>query len=265
MKQPTLQDVTPIVREAGQAVMQFYRASFMVRDKSPDNPVTEADIAADTLLKQRLGELLPEAGWLSEETADNPARLEKRFLWVVDPIDGTKEFVLGIPEFAISVALVENGLPVLAVVLNPATDELFAAASGQGAWVNGVKVGVSGRAVLPGSQVDASRSEIKRGEFEPFQPLVQLRITGSIAYKLARVASGQADATWSRGPKHEWDICAGALLVQEAGGVCGDLDDNPFQFNKPWPKVNGIIADNGHLHSQIIAALAPHRATARRD
>lgn len=254
-----------IVREAGQAVMQFYQASFAVRDKSPDNPVTEADIASDTLLKQRLGALLPEAGWLSEETADHPARLEKRQLWVVDPIDGTKEFVLGIPEFSISVALVDDGLPVLGIVFNPATGELFVAEKGQGVWCNGEKVAVSGRVHLTGSLIDASRSEIKRGEFDPFKELVELRITGSIAYKLARVASGQADGTWSRGPKHEWDICAGALLVQEAGGVCVDLDNNPFRFNKSWPKVNGIIADNGHLHQEIITALAPHRETARRD
>ena len=136
MNQQT-QDTIAIVREAGQAVMQFYRASFTVRDKSPDNPVTEADIASDTLLKQRLGVLLPSAGWLSEETADNPARLERRLLWVVDPIDGTKEFVMGIPEFALSVALVDDGLPVLAVVFNPATDELFVAEKGQGVWCNG--------------------------------------------------------------------------------------------------------------------------------
>lgn len=264
MNQQT-QDTIAIVREAGQAVMRFYRASFTVRDKSPDNPVTEADIASDTLLKQRLGALLPSAGWLSEETADNPARLERRLLWVVDPIDGTKEFVMGIPEFSISVALVDEGLPVLAVVFNPATGELFVAEKGQGVWCNGERVGVSGREQLSGSLIDASRSEIKRGEFDPFKGIVELRITGSIAYKLARVASGQADGTWSRGPKHEWDICAGALLVQEAGGVCVDLDNNPFQFNKSWPKVNGIIADNGHLHQEIVTSLAPHRTTARKD
>ncbi len=264
MNQQT-QDTIAIVREAGQAVMQFYQSSFTVRDKSPDNPVTEADLASDTLLKRRLGELVPQAGWLSEETADNPSRLEQNWLWVVDPIDGTKEFVMGIPEFSISVALVEAGLPVLGIVFNPATDELFVAERGQGVWCNGETVGVSGRNQLSGSLIDASRSEIKRGEFDPFKELVQLRITGSIAYKLARVASGQADGTWSRGPKHEWDICAGALLVQEAGGVAVDLDGNPFMFNKSWPKVNGIIADNGHLHAAILAALAPHRDTARKD
>lgn len=264
MNQQT-EDTIAIVREAGQAVMQFYQASFTVRDKSPDNPVTDADLASDTLLKQRLGELRPQTGWLSEETADNPARLQQNWLWVVDPIDGTKEFVMGIPEFAISVALVEAGQPVLGIVFNPATDELFVAEKGQGVWCNGARVTVSGRNQLPGSLIDASRSEIKRGEFDPFKELMELRITGSIAYKLARVASGQADATWSRGPKHEWDICAGALLVQEAGGVAVDLDGNPFLFNKPWPKVNGIIANNGHLHGAIVAALAPHRNTARKD
>ncbi|MCB1045484.1 MAG: 3'(2'),5'-bisphosphate nucleotidase CysQ, partial [Acidobacteria bacterium] len=139
MKQQT-QDTIAIVREAGRAVMQFYQSSFTVRDKSPDNPVTEADIASDTLLKRRLGKLVPQAGWLSEETADNPARLEKNWLWVVDPIDGTKEFVMGIPEFSISVALVDAGLPVLGVVFNSATVELFVAEKRQGVWCNGEKV-----------------------------------------------------------------------------------------------------------------------------
>jgi myo-inositol-1(or 4)-monophosphatase len=240
--------------------MGFYRSSYDVTDKSPDNPVTDADFASDALLKERLMGLLPDAGWLSEETADNSARLEKRRMWCVDPIDGTKEFIMGIPEFSVSVALVEDGVPVLAVIYNPATGELYSAEKNHGFHFNGTPTTVTAREQLDGAAIDASRSERKRGEFAPFEDSLTIRTMGSVAYKLARVASGQCDATWSRGPKHEWDICAGVLLVQEAGGVCVDLSDEPCLFNKAFPKVNGIIADNGHLHEQIVAALAPFGA-----
>jgi myo-inositol-1(or 4)-monophosphatase len=260
-----LKQTIAITQAAGQAIMDFYQASFSVADKSPDNPVTDADLAADDLLHERLTALLPESGWLSEETADDPDRLSRRFVWVVDPLDGTKEFVLGVPEFTVSVALVKEGQPFLGVILNPATGELYFAQRGEGTYFNHQPSQASARQRLPGALIDASRSERKRGEFEPFENMVTLRTMGSIAYKLARISAGQADATWSRGPKNEWDICAGALLVEEAGGRCVDLDGRPFTFNQPFRKVNGIIATNGPLYEQVIAVLAPHRDTARVD
>lgn len=265
MDQTILEKTIAITREAGETILGFYRGAFDVQEKAPDNPVTDADLAADSLLHERLLALLPEAGWLSEETADQPERLEKEFVWVVDPLDGTKEFVMGIPEFSISVALVQHGEPVLGVIYNPVTKELYAAGKGHGLTLNGEPIRVSERSEFAGAIVDASRSERKRGEFAPFEEVLEIRTLGSIAYKLARTAAGQADATWSRGPKHEWDICAGVLLVLEGGGSCVDLDDEPFVFNKSWPKVNGIIADNGHLHTAVVNALAPHRETARTD
>ena len=260
-----LQQTIAATQAAGEVIMGFYQDSFSVTEKSPDNPVTEADIAANELLRARLTALLPEAGWLSEETADSPDRLDKELVWVVDPLDGTKEFVLGVPEFTVSVALVEEKKPVLSVILNPATKEIYYAQKGRGIMYNDRPVKVSATAELKGALVDASRSERKRGEFEPFEGLVKLRTLGSIAYKLARVSAGQSDSTWSRGPKSEWDICAGVLLVAEAGGQCTNLDDEPLIFNKPHPKVNGIIASNGQVHAQVINALAPHRHTARVD
>lgn len=258
-----LADTIEISRAAGATIMGFYQSSFDVHDKKPDNPVTDADFAADALLKQRLLKRLPEAGWLSEETVDNPERLQKELVWIVDPLDGTKEFVMGIPEFSVSVALVENGKPVLGVIYNPAADEMFAAIKGGGVVFNGEKTAVSARTTFSGAIVDASRSERRRGEFEPFEAIVEVRTMGSIAYKLARIAAGLADASWSRGPKNEWDICAGVLLIEEAGGVCVNLDDEAFVFNQPKTLVNGIIADNGHLHQVVLEALAPHRHTAR--
>lgn len=255
--------VVDITQQAGLEIMKFYRGAFDVQEKTPDNPVTDADFAADALLRQKLLTLLPEAGWLSEETADTAVRLDKEWVWVVDPLDGTKEFVMGIPEFSVSVGLVQHGRVMLGVIFSPASNELFAAARGHGLMLNDRPATVSQRAELQGALVDASRSERKRGEFVPFEELVELKTVGSIAYKLARTAVGHADATWSRGPKHEWDICAGVLMVEEGGGICVDLDDAPFTFNQSFPKVNGIIADNGHLHTAVVTALAPHRHTAR--
>ncbi len=256
--QHLLEPTVELTKAAGDIVMGFYKSSYSVEDKSPDNPVTEADFASDTFLKEKLLKLLPEAGWLSEETRDSDARLDQEYLWCVDPIDGTKEFIMGIPEFTISVALVHNGKPVVAVIFNPDTKELYAAAKGAGFFFNGESHTASDRDTLSGAVIDASRSERKRGEFEPFEADMEIRTMGSVAYKLARVASGQCDATWSRGPKNEWDICAGVLLVEEAGGVAVDLSNRPITFNQLHPKVNGIIADNGALHEQVVAALAPH-------
>lgn len=253
-----LNETIGVTRRAGAVIMGYYRDAFSVRDKSPDNPVTDADLAADALLKEQLLRLLPEAGWLSEETVDRPERLARRYTWVVDPLDGTKEFVLGIPEFTVSVALVKEGEPLLAVILNPPSGELFAGWRGGGVSLNGRAVATSERRQLAGGRVDASRSEVNRGEFEPFAALVEVTVVGSIAYKLARVAAGLSDATWSRGPKNEWDICAGTLLVNEAGGRCVDLDNRPFRFNQAQTKVNGIIGDNGHIHRELVELLHRH-------
>jgi myo-inositol-1(or 4)-monophosphatase len=258
-----LQDTLAITRLAGAAIMQYYESAYDVTDKRPDNPVTDADYAADSLLKEKLLARLPEAGWLSEETADNPGRLKNRLVWVVDPLDGTKEFILGVPEFAISIGLVEDGQPILGIVYNPPVDEMFYALKGGGTFFNGRPVTVTGRTQLAGAVVDASRSERKRGEFEPFEELFQIRTMGGTAYKLARVAAGLCDIAWSRGPKNEWDICGGVLLVREAGGRCVNLDDEEFSFNRPETLVNGFIADNGVMHEPVLAALAPHRHTAR--
>ena len=263
--QELIADVEAVTREAGNKIKGFYKGNFEVEEKSPDNPVTKADKEADEYLKGALMALLPEAGWLSEETIDNPERLKKKYVWIVDPLDGTKEFVMGIPEFSVSVALVEDGQPVIGAIYNPITDEMISAVKGGGLNVNGQSGRASQRTELEGSIIDASRSERKRGEFEPFEQMFEIITMGSIAWKLARTGYAKADATWSRGPKYEWDICAGVLLVQEGGGHVVDLDGADFVFNKSWPKVNGIIATGTHLLDDVIRILEPHRETARTD
>ena len=255
-----LKDVIQITREAGAEIMKYYRSEYRTTEKAPDNPVTDADYAADDILYRGLTAALPAAGWLSEESVDRPERLQKERVWIVDPLDGTKEFIKGLSEFAVSVALVEGGRPVLGVVYNPATDEMFYGAHGEGIFFNDAPAAVTRRRRLEGAQVAASRSEFNRGEFDPFKDRLQIQIVGSTAYKMARVASGLCDAAWSRGPKNEWDICAGVLLVMEAGGRCVSLEDLSFTFNRPETLVSGFIADNGALHNALVRMLAPFGA-----
>jgi myo-inositol-1(or 4)-monophosphatase len=236
-----LEALKKYVYQAGQAIFQMAAEGFETAYKANEDPVTTADLNADNILREGLTKDFPGTGWLSEETRDDFSRLDKNLVWIVDPIDGTKEFVSGIPEYAVSVALVENGLPVLAAVYNPAVQELFTAAAGQGAWLNGKAIN-SEHELTEKLILLASRSEIKRGEFEPFESFAQIRPCGSIAYKLALVAAGRADATFSLGPKNEWDIAAGVLLVSESGGKANNLNGAPFIFNQRKTLVDGIVA-----------------------
>ncbi len=229
------------IREAGRVVYQMAREGFETARKANQDPVTTADLAADRILREGLLAACPGTEWLSEETRDRPERLAAERVWIVDPIDGTKEFVSGIPEYAVSVALVERGTPILGAVFNPATDELYLAARGQGVTRNGQAVR-SDRPLPDKPVILASRSEVKRGEWDIFRPLAEIRICGSIAYKLALVAAAQADSTFSLGPKNEWDIAAGILLVMEAGGYSADKAGKPYVLNQANTLVNGIVA-----------------------
>ncbi len=232
-----LEATSDIACTAG-ALIQEIQAEGGVEASSKEDlsPVTRADREADSLLKLELLRLAPVA-WLSEETADNPERLAQERLWVVDPLDGTKEFMKGLPEYSVAVALVEHGEPVLGVVHNPVTGDTFSAARGLGAYRNGSPI-----QVREGNRILASRSETARGEFEPFESAWDVRPIGSIELKLALVAAGEAAVTFSRGPKHEWDVCAGALIVTEAGGLATDVFGGPLHYNRAFPKVKGILA-----------------------
>jgi len=227
--------------------------------KGDDSPVTRADRAADELLRTELTRLIP-CGWLSEETADDPLRLSQTTLWVVDPLDGTKEFLEGLPQYSVAVALVEAGEPVLGVVHNPATADSFWATQDGGAFRNGRPIQVS-----EGNVLLASRSETRRGEFVPFEDAWELRPVGSIALKLALIAAGEAAITLSRGPKHEWDVCAGALIVREAGGVASDVFGGPLRFNQPFPKVKGILAGAPAAYARALEQVKAVGASDRMD
>jgi len=224
--------------------------------KSGHDPVTEADRALDAVLRKNL--LRQGEGWLSEESADDLSRLERERVWVVDPLDGTREFVEGIPEFCVSIAMVERGRPVAGGICNPVTNEVFVGSIHSGLTYNGTPAGVSQRRELNGALVLASRSEAKRGEWLKFRDApFKIKPMGSVAYKLARVAAGLADATFTLTPKHEWDVAAGAALMATAGGFVQTLT-SPFTCNRKDPLINGFVACGASLKDRLLQFLAPH-------
>jgi myo-inositol-1(or 4)-monophosphatase len=237
-----LERITQALRRSGALLLDHLHRGVVVDYKSGDDPVTEADRAADALLH----ELLPSEGdgWLSEETRDDPAQRRRcRRVWIVDPIDGTREFVTGIPEWCVSVALAVDGEPVAGGIFNPVAGLLIAGARGLGVQVDGARVELPPRASLQGATVLASNSEFARGEW---QDLAEAPFTvvpcGSIAYKLGLVGAGRADATWTFTPKNEWDLAGGAAVVLEAGGAVLGVDGAPLTFNRPNPRLPGVVA-----------------------
>ena len=224
--------------------------------KSGHDPVTAADREIDSLLEEKL--LRDGEGWLSEESADDDRRLARARVWVVDPLDGTREFVAGIPEFCVSVALIEQGRPVAGGILNPVTGETFLGAVGSGITYNGAPARVSRRSKLEGALVLASRSEVNRGEWQRFENApFRIQAMGSVAYKLARVSAGLADLTFTLTPKHEWDVAAGAALMLSAGGFVESLD-GPLAWNQRVPKISGLIAGGPPVRQELSEFLRPH-------
>jgi myo-inositol-1(or 4)-monophosphatase len=220
---------------------------------------TEADAVLDGVLRTAL--LRDGEGWVSEEDPDDLSRFHARALWVVDALDGTIEFVKGIPEFSISVALLEDGLPVAGGICNPATREVFLGCLDGGVLYNGQPAGPSARATLDGAVVLASRTEVQRGEWDRFKgaPFV-VRPTGSVAYKLAMVAAGLADATFTLAPKHIWDVAAGIALVNSAGGVIRTLGGAPFSAAAPSLLLPGLIASAPHIAAELSVLIESHGA-----
>lgn len=240
------------VEAAGKLAYGYFRQELAVKKKLDGTEVSEADFAVDALLKSALLGGRPNYGWLSEETEDDPNRLEQRFVWMVDPIDGTNAFLRHIPEWTISAALVQEGKPVLGTVFNPATNEFFHAIRGGGAFLNGAPINVSSRDRLEGALFIASGGLFKKRIWKEPWPGVESRWVNSVAYRLALVASGNADATLSLSAKSEWDLAAGVLLVEEAGGTVTDHHGHALRFNRPVPRFPGLVAAPPRLHAELI-------------
>lgn len=264
-------------RDAGAIAMRSFGREMDVTHKSPGQPVTAADLEADACIRDIMRHARPDDGWLSEETADRPDRLDRARVWIVDPIDGTRSFIAGRPEFAVSIGLAVHGSAVVGVVYNPARDELFCAVCGGGAWLerDGRRDALRVKPASLESDVVmlASRSEIASGEFDPFRDDWRIEPMGSTAYKLACVAAGRGQAFVSRGSKSEWDVCAGMLLVREAGGCAGDLHGTAPRFNGADPYVHGVVAAAVPAYGALlrrVAALPPSprmstRSTAEKE
>jgi myo-inositol-1(or 4)-monophosphatase len=236
------------------AVSHFIPGNVEAHYKPGQDPVTEADRVANDVLREVL--VQDGEGWLSEESVDDKQRLGKERIWVVDPLDGTREFVDGIPEWCVSVALVEHGRAVAGGICNPATGQLILGSLEAGVTLNGKTVRASQRESLAGALVLASRSEVKRGEWDCFRSApFTIRPLGSIAYKLALVAAGLADATWTLVPKHEWDVAAGVALVEAAGGFVRDLRGALVEFNSASALLSGLMAGGPGLREPIASIL----------
>ena len=233
------------------ALSPFVSGNVKAEHKSSGlGPVTEADRLLNYVLHEQL--VRDGEGWLSEESTDDPSRLQKSRVWVVDPLDGTREFVEGIPEWSISVAMVEEGRAIAGGICNPATGEIFLGSRETGVTYNGKEARASKRKSLAGATVLASRSEMDRGEWEIFHSAgFVIRPVGSVAYKLGLVAAGLADATWTLKPKSEWDVAAGVALVEAAGGFVQFLPGLPPTFNNRATRLVGLIACGLLLSEEI--------------
>src|SRR5260370_650597 len=255
-----LERIQAAIEAAKQVFSRFTPGEIAAEYKAGHDPVTDADRELDAVLRKNL--LRDGEGWLSEESADDHSRLFRSRVWVVDPLDGTREFVAGIPEFCVSIALVDRGRPVAGGICNPVTNEVFLGSIDSGLSYNGMPARASQRRTLEGALVLASRSETKRGEWTMFQSApFKVEAMGSVAYKLARVAAGQADITFTLVPKHEWDVAGGAALVASAGGCVRTRRNTELICNRKDPRMRGLIASGPFLHDQLHTLSSPHLLT----
>ncbi len=249
---------------AARAVYQSFDGDKITElKKAGGDPLTEVDMALDSALKESL--LANGDGWLSEETVDNSTRLDRDLVWIVDPLDGTREFIDGLPEFCTSIGAVVDGVPIVGGIINPAAGLEIVGGLGIGLTCNGVPVEKTRPAVGNVTRVLASRTEVGRGRWEMVEAAgIDVEPMGSVAYKMARVAAGLDWATWTPVPKNEWDVAGGAALLKAAGGTTVGLDGRELTFNRADPLFDGIIAvpPGFEVHLESVLDLARQQAVA---
>jgi myo-inositol-1(or 4)-monophosphatase len=238
------------VRDAGKIALKYFQGNFKRWNKEGGSPVTEADLAIDAFLKTELTGARPDYGWLSEESVDDPARLERSRTFVVDPIDGTVAFMKGRPHFTICAAIVEQGRPVAGVVFNPALDECFTAALGQGAHLNGTAIHVGQTSRIEGLKLLGDRSLF--GAWPP----MQIESFNSIAYRVVLVATARHDAMISLNAKRDWDLAAADVILSEAGGKMVGADGQALLYNRAPALQGSTIAAGPGLIEPLLAELA---------
>jgi myo-inositol-1(or 4)-monophosphatase len=243
--------LTDTVREAGALALSLFGTDLKNWTKGASSPVSEADIAVNDLLESRLRAATPDYGWLSEESVDDEARLEKRLVWIVDPIDGTRGYLAGREDWCVSVALVENGSALLAAVFAPASDEFFFAARGQGATRNAVPVFATSGTELDFSRVAGPKPLVERLSRQTGEITLHPRI-GSLALRLCRVAQGSLDAAFAGGQSRDWDLAAANLIVQEANGNMTALSGDAILYNRREVTHGVLVAAGRDRHASIV-------------
>jgi myo-inositol-1(or 4)-monophosphatase len=245
------------VREAGELALASVGKALRQWTKNESSPVSEMDIAVNRLLHERLAGETPAFGWLSEEGPDG-ARNDARRLWIVDPIDGTRAYLAGRPDWTVSVALVEDGRPIVAALYAPATDEFFLAVRGEGATLNGARIAVTGGDRLDNIRIAGPKRTLDRlAEIAP--PFVATPRVHSLALRIARVAHGDLDAAFTAGNSHDWDLAAADLLVHEAGGTITPFDRRPLAYNQPQPVHGALLAAGRKRHGALIDLVQDRR------
>jgi myo-inositol-1(or 4)-monophosphatase len=243
--------LTAAVRDAGTIALRLFHRRDTIKSwtKEKDSPVCEADIAVNDLLQEKLS--APGFGWLSEESADDPTRLSAERIWVIDPIDGTRAFLAGLPDWTIATALVENGRPVVAVVFAPVSEEMFVAIGGGGAQRNGTPIVVNDAAALDGARLGGPRRYLERLQEAAPEIILTPRVH-SLALRLTRVAQGALDAAIATANSRDWDLAAADLLVHEAGGVLTTFSGQALTYNRAEPVHEALLAAGRLRHSQLM-------------
>jgi myo-inositol-1(or 4)-monophosphatase len=239
------------VREAGALAHSLFRTDLKNWTKGASSPVSDADIAVNDLLEKRMRSATPDYGWLSEESADDPSRLERPLVWIVDPIDGTRGYLAGKEDWCVSVALVERESPLLAAVFAPVSNEFFFAARGQGATCNGMALRATSGTELDFSRVAGPKPLVERLRKTADDIVLYPRI-GSLALRLCRVADGRLDAAFAGGQSRDWDLAAADLIVHEADGNMTALSGDAISYNRPEVTHGVLVAAGRERHAGII-------------
>jgi myo-inositol-1(or 4)-monophosphatase len=239
------------VREAGALALSMFGAPIKNWIKNETSPVSDADIAVDRLLRHALTQEHAAIAWLSEESVDDPARLTARYVWIVDPIDGTRAYLAGAADWTVSAALVDNGRPIAGCVYAPVSDEFFMAIAAQGATCNGEPIAVTDGATLEHARIAGPRMLVER--ILAVQPsLTVVPRVRSLALRLVRLAHGVCDVAIAGGNSHDWDLAAADLLVHEAGGVLTPVGGGAVIYNRPVPRHGMLVAAGRHRHAMLI-------------
>ena len=250
---PLANALARVVREAGAVARAASGNPVKTWVKEHNSPVSEVDIAVNQLLKERLAAIVPEAGWLSEESEDGPARLAASQVWIVDPIDGTRSFIAGRPDWAISVALVEARRPIVAALYAPISEELFLAVAGAGATRNGTPIMATPGAAIEGARIAGPKGFLDRLATVAPAFTVLPRIH-SLALRLARVADGTLDAALASRTSRDWDLAAADLLVHEAGGALTTIGGTTLAYNGT-ATIHGVLVAAGLVRHRTLTVL----------